>query len=126
MQANTTLSPEERHEHVADLIFTETWDQLREIFSDSHPADIADWIDRSPRDVHSRLFELVHDEAKADVLSELEAQAGGDILEGLTVEEISGLLEGMAPDDAADVLGDLARHRPTCTAAPTPMISTKP
>ena len=111
MQANTTLSPEERHEHVADLILTETWDQLREIFSDSHPADIADWIDRSPRDVHSRLFELVHDEAKADVLSELEAQAGGDILEGLTVEEISGLLEEMAPDDAADVLGDLEEQR---------------
>ncbi len=111
MPVDTTTSPAARYEQISDLILAEQWPRVATLFADSHPADIADWIDRSPRDLHSRLFALVDDKGKADVLTELEAQAGSDVLDALSVAEISDLVEEMAPDDAADVLGDLEEER---------------
>ncbi len=111
METATPHTPDERYEQISDLIVAEQWPRIAALFVDSHPADIADWIDRSPRDLHSRLFDLVAPETKPDVLAELESQAGSDVLEALTVAEISDLVEEMAPDDAADVLGDLEEER---------------
>lgn len=83
------------------------WEQIPKFFAELHPADIAEIINHAPPNAQTKLFELIDDEIKPDVLAELDDQAEADILDDLTDEEISDIVEEMAPDDAADVLGEL-------------------
>ena len=87
------------------------WEQIPKFFVELHPADIAEIINHANPNEQNRLFELLDDEIKPDVLTELDDQAGADILEEMTAEEISDIIEEMAPDDAADVLGELEEER---------------
>ncbi len=94
-------------ERINFCIKGELWEQVPRFFEELHPADIAEIINHAPATSHNRLFDLLDDETKPDVLAELDDQAEADILEELTDEEISDIVEEMAPDDAADVLGEL-------------------
>ena len=96
---------------ILDLIRDEAWDAAKSALAASHPADIADIIDRSPSDDIARVFALVPDNLKPDVLAELESVAGSEVLEALSVHEISEIVEDMAPDDAADILAELPSER---------------
>ena len=98
-------------ERINFCIKGELWEQLPKFFEELHPADIAEIINHAPASAQNKLFELLSDEIKPDVLAELDEQAGADILDELTAEEISDIIEEMAPDDAADVLGDLEDKR---------------
>ena len=94
-------------ERINFCIKGEFWDQLPKFFDELHPADIAEIINHAPPSAHNKLFDLISDDIKPDVLAELEDQTEADILEELSDEEISDIVEEMAPDDAADVLGEL-------------------
>ncbi len=94
-------------ERINFCIKGELWEQVPKFFEELHPADIAEIINHAPASAHNKLFELLDDETKPDVLAELDDQAEADILEVLSDEEISDIVEEMAPDDAADVLGEL-------------------
>jgi len=98
-------------ERINFCIKGELWEQLPKFLEDLHPADIAEIINHAPASAQNKLFEILSDEIKPDVLAELDEQAGADILEELTAEQISDIIEEMAPDDAADVLGDLEDER---------------
>jgi len=94
-------------ERINFCIKGELWEQLPKFFEELHPADIAEIINHAPAGAHKKLFELIDDELKPDVLAELDDHVEADILEELTDEEISDIVEEMAPDDAADLLGEL-------------------
>jgi len=94
-------------EQIGSCIKEELWEKLPLFFEELHPADIAEIINHAPASAHNKLFDLLDDEVKPDVLAELDDQVEADILEKLTDEEISDIVEEMAPDDAADVLGEL-------------------
>lgn len=94
-------------EHINFCIRGELWEQIPRYFEELHPADIAEVINHAPASAQNRLFDLLDDAIKPDVLAELDDQAEADILEELSDEEISDIVEEMAPDDAADVLGEL-------------------
>lgn len=96
---------------VLDLIREEAWGEVAKVFKRIHPVDIAEIMDRASREDMNQLFSLVIDDAKPDVLAELEAVAGSEVLDSLSDLEISDIVEEMAPDDAADVLGDLSEER---------------
>ena len=98
-------------ERINFCIKGELWEQVPRFFEDLHPADIAEIINHAPPNAHNKLFELIDDEIKPDVLAELDDRAEADILEELSDEEISDLVEEMAPDDAADLLGELEQTR---------------
>jgi magnesium transporter len=98
-------------ERISFCIKGELWEQVPKFFEELHPADIAEIINHAPANTHNKLFDLIRDEIKPDVLAELDDQAEADILEELTDEEISDIVEEMAPDDAADVLGELEDER---------------
>lgn len=83
------------------------WNELPELLAKLHPADIADIIEHSPENDQPLIFDLLSDELKADVLSEMAEATEAEILQDLTPEEISDIVEEMEPDDAADLLGDL-------------------
>ena len=98
-------------ERINFCIKGELWEQLPKFFEELHPADIAEIINHAPASAQNKLFELLSDDIKPDVLAELDDQAEADILEEMTAEEISDIVEEMAPDDAADVLGELEDER---------------
>jgi magnesium transporter len=98
-------------EHVLSLVEREDWEQVAIAISTWHPADIADLIEASSDDDHRKLFDLVREDTKPDVLAELEREAETDLVESMTNSELSDIVEEMAPDDAADVLGELPEER---------------
>ncbi len=98
-------------ERINFCIKGELWEQIPKFFDELHPADIAEIINHAPASALNKLFDLLDDEIKPDVLAELDDQAEADILEELTDEEISDIVEEMAPDDAADLLGELENNR---------------
>ncbi len=103
------LTPDTKQ--VLDLIHDEKWDQINSVLETLHPADIADIIDRAPKDTAIQLFNILSSEQKPDVLAELESHAESDVLDSLTNNELSAIIEDMDPDDAADIVGDLASDR---------------
>jgi len=102
---------EDRHTRILDLVHEDAWAEVSAALKRCDPADTAEIIGRAAEDVRPRLFALVDDDRKPDVLAELETVAGADVLEALTNPEIAELVEEMAPDDAADLLGDLPEVR---------------
>jgi magnesium transporter len=100
-------------DRILDLIHEDAWAQIAGELTSWHPADIADIIERAPKDEQDRLFNLLSDNLKPDVLSELEAAAESEVLDSLTNAELSEIVEEMDPDDAADVIGDLSDERGT-------------
>ena len=98
-------------DRILDLIQEDAWPQIAEELASWHPADIADVIERAPKDDQDRLFNLLSDELKPDVLSELETEAETGVLDSLSNAELSEIVEEMDPDDAADVIGDLSDQR---------------
>ncbi len=98
-------------ERINYCVKSELWEQIPVFFKELHPADIAEVINHSPSNLQNKLFDLLDEEIKPDVLTELNEQAGADILEEMTDEEISEIVEEMAPDDAADLLGELEETR---------------
>lgn len=96
---------------ILELIRRNDWDAVATALAEIHPADIADVIERAPQHDWERLFALLPDEIKPDVLSELQSAAGTEVIESLTNVELSDIVEEMAPDDAADVLADLDEDR---------------
>ena len=98
-------------ERILDLIHDNQWEQIALDLASWHPADIADIIERAPKDAIEQLFDILSDEQKPDVLSELETIAESDIIDSLTNAELSEIVEDMDPDDAADVIGELTEER---------------
>ena len=98
-------------EQIQFCISGESWGGLPALLDQLHPADIADVIEASPDEVHNRIFDLLDDETKADVMAELDDSTEAELLEELTSEEISDIAEEMAPDDAADMLSELDEER---------------
>ncbi|MDF7798973.1 magnesium transporter [Pontiellaceae bacterium B1224] len=94
-------------ERINFCIKGELWEQIPKFFEELHPADIAEIINHAPAGTLNKLFEVIDEDIKPDVLAELDDQTEADILEELSDEQISDLVEEMAPDDAADLLGEL-------------------
>ena len=98
-------------DYILSLADDEAWDHVSAAFERCHPADIATVIGHSPQENQRRLFDLIDDDIKPDVLAELESMAGAEVVQSLSNAELSEIVEDMAPDDAADVLSDLPGER---------------
>ncbi|HBP45169.1 MAG TPA: magnesium transporter [Flavobacteriales bacterium] len=82
--------------------------ELRLSLEELHATDIAEVIDRLSFDHASYIFRLLDNEAKANVLIELDEEQRSDLLNAMTAEEIAEeVLENLDSDDAADVMGEL-------------------
>lgn len=97
-------------ELILEFLEAENWDAVSSALAGKHPADIADLIQHAPTDAHSRLFSLLSDDVKPDVLAEIEDHSA-EILRSLSNDELSDIVEEMSPDDAADILADLSDAR---------------
>ena len=85
---------------------------LRSRFSELHPADIAEILDRLGDDEVRYLWKLIEKEERGDVLVELEEDVREALLANLTNREIAEeVLEHIDSDDAVDVVAELPEER---------------
>jgi len=102
---------ETTYEYLQDLIDKQKWNEVAKLLAEMHIADIAEIINTSPSNIHKTLFNILPQDAKPDVLAELEDIAESDIIASLTDDELSDIIEEMSPDDAADIIGELTDER---------------
>ena len=79
----------------------------------AHYADIAEIIERLPKDQAVYLFKLIDTKKTAEALAEIDEDTRLEIVEKLTSEEIAKEVEELDTDDAADVIGELPIERQT-------------
>lgn len=94
-------------ERISFCIKGELWEQVPLYLEELRPADLADIITEAPFEHQGKLFSLLDEEAKPDVMAELEGLTKDNILNSLSSEEVADLAEDMAPDDAADLLHEV-------------------
>lgn len=94
------------------LVRRAAWGHARKLLEKSHPADIADTLDRLTEPDRKAAFELIGSaETRAEVLALLEFAARAHLLGGLDPAAAGGILVRMTPDDAADVMRELPREQ---------------
>ena len=83
-----------------------------EMFTDFHPADIAEVFPKLELEEQSYLMSLLDAEISADVLLELEEDDRKKLLGQLSPKEIADvLITQMETDDAVDVIGELSENK---------------
>lgn len=80
-----------------------TPEKLGKLLSDLHPADIADLIERLPRDHRQTVLANVPPEHLGDVVTELEEGVQEHILQLLHPDEVKQVINDLESDDAADI-----------------------
>lgn len=72
-----------------------------------HPADLADIVEQLDTEAGDYLLSTLDTEFAANTLQEIEPERQASALESIERERAADILEAMDPDEAADVLGDL-------------------
>lgn len=98
---------EDLMEKVKHLINIEEDVQLREMFTETHFADIAEILSELSLSKATYLVKVLDSEKTSEALMELEEDFRERILDKLSVKEIAEELEEMDTDDAADVVAEL-------------------
>ncbi|HLG02727.1 MAG TPA: magnesium transporter [Bacteroidia bacterium] len=81
---------------------------IREFFTELHPADAAETLNRLEDDEAVALYKVLDESIAAEALLLLEDDKREKILDGLSAKQIAEqLIDNLASDDAADVLAEL-------------------
>ncbi|HEX2859044.1 MAG TPA: magnesium transporter [Alphaproteobacteria bacterium] len=76
---------------------------LEALLEDIHPADIANLLERLPRDRRAELLPFLPEEKVGSIISELEPGVQEHVLHLLRPEDVKEAIEELPSDDAADV-----------------------
>ena len=88
------------------------WGHAARLLEKSHPADVAEVLDRLTQGDRRSVFDLIRDpEVRADVLALLEFAGRASLLAGLDPDPAARILRHVSPDDAADILRELTREQ---------------
>ncbi|MDD5698735.1 MAG: magnesium transporter [Victivallaceae bacterium] len=93
--------------NIQDLLSAKKYDELRQQFACTDPADVADLIDELDSAELEQVFSILDNTVASEVLSELDADEIEDVLERLPPSRLAKVMEEMAPDDAADLFNEL-------------------
>ena len=95
-------------ETLKELISRHREFDIIDLFSDMHPADIADLIDELEEEDRLQLFSLLDVEKASDVILELSDSSREQIIEDLSNEKLTDIIEEMESDDKADIIAELS------------------
>ena len=88
------------------------WGHAGRLLEKSHPADIAEVLDRLTEADRRSVFDLIRSpKVRAEVLAALEFAGGASLLSGLDPEPAARMLQHVSPDDAALLLRELPREQ---------------
>lgn len=103
---DATTSPPDL-EKITALINQNKLDELHELLTRMHPADIADLLDELPPEAAVILFELLPIAIASEVLDETGSLVRQELVEKVDDERLADLLDELPMDDAAEFLEDL-------------------
>lgn len=98
-------------ENIESLIDGKRKKALLKIFSEEHPADIAEILSELNSEHATYLFKLLDSELSAEALLEIDEDDREKILENLSAEEIAFEIDELDTDDAADLISELPQER---------------
>ncbi len=98
---------------IEELISEKNDQELVNLLSEEHPADIAEIIDELGLTDATYLFKLLDSELSAEALLEIDEDDREKILKNLSAEEIADELDELDTDDAADIISELPEERVT-------------
>lgn len=113
-------------QQVQQALETNDLDQIRQVLTDTHPADVADLIDRLKENMQIRVFQILPPEQAADVLGETGFDATREIIKQLPTAKVGSMLDHMPPDDVAEILGeDIPERQSALLQAMAPRAATE-
>ncbi|MBW2557636.1 MAG: magnesium transporter [Deltaproteobacteria bacterium] len=105
---------EEEIEHLGqlkELIRLNREFDIIDLFSNLHPADIADLIDNLKEHEKILLFSLLDVEKASDVIIELSDISREQILDDISDKKLAEIVDEMDSDDAADVIAEMSEDQ---------------
>lgn len=103
-RAGMDINHEEILVNIVYLLENKNFDYVRNILTDLHPADIADYVERMDADYRNQTLSLLNPDIASEVLAELEDATREDLLEEMDSSKIAELINEMDSDDATDVM----------------------
>ncbi len=101
-------------ENITALIESNAEKSLLNIFTDLHPADIAEIINHLDKSDAKFAFSLLDTETAGEVITEIDENLREKILKDIDVKTITDIVDELYTDDATDIVSDLpepiARH----------------
>ncbi|MBR2752411.1 MAG: magnesium transporter [Lachnospiraceae bacterium] len=94
-------------EEILGLLKDKKIAQIREIFSEMNPADIAALLNDLPKDRLPILFRLLPKELAADTFVEMDTDIQTHLIQGFSDSEIRSIMDEMYLDDAADLVDEM-------------------
>ncbi|MDD5728033.1 MAG: CBS domain-containing protein, partial [Victivallales bacterium] len=94
-------------ETIRELLENKKFDELRQQFAHTDPADVADALDELGSDELEQVFSILDNTVASEVLSEMDADELEDFIDSIPPSRLAKVMEGMAPDDAADLFNEL-------------------
>ena len=105
MDTITNTMPTE--EEILGLLEDKKFAQIREIFSEMNPADIAALLNDLPKDRLPVLFRLLPKELAADTFVEMDTDVQTHLIQGFSDSEIRSIMDELYLDDAADIVDEM-------------------
>ncbi|WP_321478512.1 magnesium transporter [uncultured Bacteroides sp.] len=103
---------EEYIDNIKRLIDIKEADQVKELLTDLHPADIAELCNEITAEEAKFIYRLLDNETAADVLVEMDEEIRKEFLEVLPSETIAKrFVDYMDTDDAVDIIRDLDEEK---------------
>jgi len=93
--------------NIQRLLETKKFDELRQQFSCTDPADVADALDELDSEELEQVFSILDNEVASEVLSEMDSDDVEDVIYRLPPSRLAKVMQEMAPDDAADLFNEL-------------------
>ena len=94
-------------EKIIELADTKQYTKLKEILSDTDPADIAALFDDLPERYMPLLFRLIPKEPAAEVFVDLDTDTQELLLKGFSDSELKEILDELYLDDAVDIIEEM-------------------
>lgn len=98
-------------ETLKDLIGSNRELDIIDLFSDMHPADIAEVIDELGDEDRLQLFTLLDVDKASDVILELSNTSREQLIEDLSNKQLTDIIDEMESDDKADIIAELSDNQ---------------
>ncbi len=107
MESTEQQNIQQRLETLKDALHSGAADNVRQLLSDLHPAEVGDLLESLPHGPRELLWELVPSEEQGEVLVEVNDEVRSGLIDEMETHELVQATGGLDTDDLADLLHDL-------------------
>jgi len=90
-----------------ELLASKSLDHVRNLLSEMHPSEVADFLESLPGRSRKRIWNLIEFDMEGDVLAHLQDAVRTDLLERMQPKEVAEVTKDLETDDVADIIQDL-------------------